>query len=158
MTLQDYTGYTVSLPASGCKSHFIIKSIVDCSKSVANGGFGTMTSTDTAKVIDFHEGWLVERVYLRLIALGTLGATVMTQLGDSTLGDAWVATNMNIGTSGTINQVKGCVHLSDTDAVANGYLYLTDNYLLLAISTADFDGTIEFAAEVIDVFGGDTIV
>ncbi len=157
MTLQDYTGYTVCLPASGCKSHFVIKSIVDCSTSVADGGFGTLTSTDTARVLEFKEGWLVERVYVRLVTIGTVGATVLTQLGDTVGGARWMATDMNIGTTGTINQVKGTIH-TDTNGALNGYLYLADDYLLLAISTANFDGKLEFAAEVIDVFGGDTIV
>ena len=157
MALQDFTAFTSSLPVDGMGKHFIIKNIVDCSTSVANGGFGTLSSSDTARVLEFKEGWFVVRVWVRLITIGTIGATVLTQLGDTIAGDAWVATDMNIGTTGTVNQVKGSLH-TDTNGALNGYLYLADNYLLLAISTANFDGKLEFAAEVIDVFGGDTIV
>jgi hypothetical protein len=157
MALQDFTGHSASLPVDGLNKHFIVKSTVDCSKSVADGGFGTLLSTDTARVLELKEGWFVVRVWVRLVKIGTVGATILTQIGDTVGGDVWIATDMNIGTTGTINQVKGSLH-TDTNGALNGYLYLADNYLLLAISTANFDGTLEFAAEVIDVFGGNTIV
>lgn len=157
MALQDFTGHTAYLSADGLNRHFIMKSTVDCSTATTAGGYGTLLSTDTARVMEFKEGWFVNRVWVRLVKLGTVGATVLTQLGDTIGGDVWLATDMNIGTSGTINQVKGTLH-TDTNGALNGYLYLADDYLLLAISTANFDGTLEFAAEVIDVFGGNTIV
>jgi len=159
MTLQDFTlgSDSPSIPVDGLGKHFIIKNVVDCSTAVADGGCGTLLSTDTARVLEFKEGWFVKKVWVRLVTLGTVGATVLTQLGDTIAGDSWVATDMNIGTTGTINQVKANLH-TDTNGATEGYLYLTDNYLLLAISTANFDGKLEFAAEVIDVFGGNTIV
>jgi hypothetical protein len=158
MALNDYTAGAASLPMDGAGKHFIIKNLIDCYTSVANGGFGTWVSTDTARAIELKEGWLVRRVWVRLVKIGTIGATVLTDVGDSVVGAAsFIATNMDIGTTGTLNQVKGSV-IGDTTEAAGGYLCLADNYVLLTISTASFDGKLEIAAEIIDVFGGDTIV
>lgn len=156
MALQDFTSHSTVLPWGGAGKHYIVKNTIDCSKSTGDG-WGTLLSTDTARVLEFKEGWFVNRVWVRLVQIGTVGATVLTQLGDTVAGDCWMATDMNIGTTGTVNQVKGTLH-TDTNGALNGYLYLADNYLLLAISTANFDGILEFAAEVINLFDGDTIV
>ncbi len=158
MTLQDFTGHTVSLPASGLGKHFVVKNIVDCYNSVANGGFGTFAVADlTAKVLEVHEGWLVKRVYTRIIKLGT-AATSMDTIGDSIGGAAvWSNTALLIGSSGTLNQARGTLH-TDTNGALNGYLFLADAYIYITISVADYDGQAEFSMEVIDVFGDDTIV
>ena len=157
MALQDYTVGAASIPMDGSRRHFLLRNLVDCYNSVANGGWGTLLSTDTARVIELKEGWFVKKVWVRLVKIGTVGATVLTQVGDTIGGDAWIATDMNIGTTGTLNQVKANLH-TDTNGATEGYLYLADDYILMAISTANFDGKIEFVAEVVDVFGGSTIV
>ena len=157
MTLQDFTVGAASIPMDGSRRHFLLRNLVDCYTSVANGGWGTLSSSDTARVIELKEGWYVKHVWVRLVKIGTVGATILTQIGDTIGGDAWIATDMNIGTTGTLNQVKGSL-ATDTNGATQGYMYLADNYILMAISTANFDGQIEIVAEVIDVFGGSTIV
>ena len=157
MALQDFTVGAASIPMDGSRRHFLLRNLVDCYTSVANGGWGTLSSSDTARVLELKEGWFVKKVWVRLVKIGTVGATIMTQIGDTIGGSAWIATDMNIGTTGTLNQVVANLH-TDTNGATEGYLYLTDNYILFAISTANFDGQIEFVAEVVDVFGGSTIV
>lgn len=156
MALLDFSGHTGSLPVDGSNKHFVIKNIVDCSRSVADGGWGTLATADTAKVLKFKEGWLVRRVWVRIIQKGTIGNTVLTDLGDSVGAAVWMAADLNIGANGTNGKVQGTLH-TDTNGATMGYLYLADDSLIMAISTANFDGILEFAAEVIDVFGGLTI-
>ena len=152
MSLQDFTAHSAALPWDGKEKHFIAKQIIDCSKSVANGGFGTLLHTDTAKVMEIKEGWLVKRVYVRLIKKGT-AASAIDSLGDSLGAGVWMATDFATGTGGTVGAVQGSL-IGDTNPALGGYLYLTDNYILLTPKTAAFDGTIEIVAEIVDIFGG----
>jgi len=152
MTLQtSYLKATApSRSADGINSHFVLKSRLDFTDV-------PLSSADTVKAMLIKEGWRVDRVYVRLVQKGTVGATVLTDVGDSLGAAVWMATDMNIGTTGTVNDTKGTIH-TDTNGALNGYLYLTDNYIVLAISTANFDGILEVAAEIVDLFGGSTIV
>jgi hypothetical protein len=157
MALQDFTASAASLPVDGGGKHFIIKSLINCYNTVAEGGYGNLAAADTARILEIKEGWLVKRIWVRLVKIGTLGATVLDKIEDEDSGD-WITTDMNIGTTGTVNQVKGCVHATDANAILNGFLYLKDTYLFMTITTEAFDGKLEIAAEVIDVFGGNTLV
>ena len=153
MVLQ--TGYlsstVISKPVDGLNKHFVIRSKLDFSETV-------LSSSDTAKICLIKEGWRVDRVYVRIVTKGTLGATVLTGIEDSVNGSSnWVATDLNIGTTGTVNTAVGTLH-TDTSGATNGYLFLVDGCLTMTISTANFDGVLDFAVEIVDVFGGETIV
>ncbi len=153
MTVQSgYLGSTVvSKPADGLNKHFVIRSTIDCTEDA-------LVSSDTAKIALIEEGWRVDRVYVRIVQKGTLGATVLTGVEDSVTGSSnWIATDLNIGTTGTVNTAVGTLH-TDTAGALNGYLFLADAYLVMTISTANFDGILEFAIECVDIFGGETIV
>jgi len=153
MTLQtSYLKATApSRSADGINSHFVLKSRLDFTDTA-------LSSSDTAKALLIKEGWRVDRVYVRLVQIGTVGATVLTGIEDSVNGSSnWIATDMNIGTTGTVNDTKGTLH-TDTSGATNGYLFLADAYLIVTISTANFDGILEVAAEIVDLFGGSTIV
>jgi len=151
MPLQDFTSHQAALPHDGGNKHFIVRNTIDCSKSI-DGGFGTLLSTDTAKVLEIKEGWFVKRVWVRLIQKGTAAAAIEA-LGDSVGAAVWMATDFAIGTGGTVGAVQGSLH-TDTNGALNGYLYLADDYILLTPKTANFDGILEVVAEVMDVFGG----
>lgn len=156
MTVQ--TGYLGStdhiIPVEGLNRHFVINSVIDC----YNGD--TLTSSDTIAIAYIKEGWRVDRVYTRVVRIGTLGATILTGIEDSITGSSnWVATDLLVGTTATVNTTVGTLH-SDTAGALNGYLFLADGYLIATFSTANFDGILKFAVEVVDLFGysNDTLV
>jgi len=157
MTLQDFAPGSLSLPMDGSRKHFIIKNTIDCYRSVANGGFGTWTSGDTARLLELKEGWEVRNVWIRVVQLGTLAAA-LDKIGDSVTNDTcYMAGDCKIGSAGTIGMVyRGLV--TDTNQALGGYTMLEDGYLLGTLKTANFDGIFEIAAEVVDVFGGNTII
>ncbi len=157
MTLQDFTGHTAALPADGCKKHFILKNTINCYLATTAGGFGTWTSGDTAKLLELKEGWEVRNLWIRVVQLGT-GAAALDKVGDSVTGDTcYMAGDCKIGSTGTIGMVyRGLV--SDTNQALGGYTMLVDGYILGTLKTADFDGIFEVVVEVVDVFGGDTII
>lgn len=154
MVLQDFTKSGASLPVDAGLHHYVIKNTIDCYHSVADGGFGTWTSGDTARLLEIKEGWLVERIYIRVVKASTLAAA-LDKVGDSVTADnAWMAADVALN---TINLALGGLH-TDTNGALNGYLYLTDDYLLGTVKTQNFDGIFEIAAVVVDLFGGKTIV
>ena len=157
MALQDFTGHTVGLPMDGSRKHFILKSIIDCYHSVAEGGLGEWVHANTARLIELKEGWEIRNVYIRVIKLGSVAA-VIDSLGDSVGGAATLmAGDCKIGSTGTIGMVYRNLH-TDTIGATNGYLCLADGYVYGTLATALFDGIFEIALEVVDVFGGQTII
>ncbi|MBE3137661.1 MAG: hypothetical protein IMZ43_09790 [Thermoplasmata archaeon] len=157
MPLQDFTGHTASLPMDGSRKHFLLKSTIDCYNSVANGGFGTWADADTARLLEVKEGWEIRNVWIRVVRLGTV-ASVLDKIGDSVTGDTcYMAGDCKIGSTGTVGMVyRGLV--TDTNQALGGYLMLVDGYLLGTNKTALFDGIFEIVAEVVNVFGGETII
>ena len=157
MVLQDFTGHTACLPADGLNKHLILKNTIDCYRSVANGGFGTWTSGDTARLLELKEGWEVRNVWVRVVQLGT-GAAALDSIGDSVTGaTCYMDGDCKIGSTGTIGMVyRGLV--TDTNQALGGYTMLEDGYILGTLKTADFDGIFEVVVEVVNVFGGETII
>jgi len=157
MVLQDFTGHAACLSVDGMNKHFILKSTIDCYHSVADGGLGTWTSGDTARLLELKEGWEVRNVWVRVVQLGT-GAAALDKIGDSVTGDTcYMAGDCKIGSTGTIGMVyRGLV--TDTNQALGGYTMLVDGYILGTLKTADFDGIFEVVVEVVNVFGGETII
>lgn len=156
-TTHDFTGHEAALPWDGAGKHFIIKSKIDCYHSVAEGGYGTWTHAGTAKLLELKEGWEIRNVYIRVIRLGTVAATI-DSIGDSVGGAATLlAQDCKIGSTGTVGMVYRSLH-TDTIGALNGYLCLADGYVYGTLQTALFDGIFEIALEVVDVFGGETII
>ncbi len=151
MALQDFTKGSAVVPVDGIDRHFLARNMVDCTSA----GFGTLLSTDTARILELKEGWFVVRVWVRCVQKGTAAAAIES-IGDSVGATTWMATDFAIGSGGTVGAVQGSLH-TDTNGALNGYLYLADDYLLLTPKTANFDGIFEVVAEVINVFGGITI-
>lgn len=153
MALVNSSNVPMALTYAGLGRHYLIKNTIDASESVASGGVGTLLTTDTHKVLLIKEGWLVNRVWIRLVEKGTLGATTISALGDSGTANIWSAANgingMAIGTGGTVGNIEG--------GTLNGLLYDADDYIVMTLAAAHFDGIIEVAAEIIDVFGLDSI-
>lgn len=153
MALLDSSNATMALTWDGLNHHYVIKNTIDASKAVTSGGVGTLATTDTHKLLLIKEGWLVNRVWIRLVQKGTVGATTISKLGDSGTDDIWSVVggikDMAIGTGGTVGKVAG--------GSANGLLYDADDYIVMTLATANFDGIIEVAAEIIDVFGQESI-
>ncbi len=158
MANYDMCAAGTGLPVDGGGKHFIIKNLLNCYNSVAEGGWGTAAySGNTFTIFKVKEGWLVNRIWFRNVLLATTTAAIDC-IGDTATGTtAWVATDAEVGTSGTINTAVGCLH-TDTNGALNGFLYKADDEIIVTFKTANFDGKIEFAMEVIDVFGGVTIV
>ncbi len=151
LTTTYLTQSSPSLPVDGVGKHFIAKAIIDCTSVPC-------LTTDTPEVMLIKEGWFVRRVWVRVITLGTLAATTLASVGDSSNAAALITTDVLVGTSGTINTAVGSVHATDTVDVLVGKLYLADDYIYLTFGVGTFDGKLEIAAEILDVFGGDTIV
>ena len=157
MVLQDFTGHAACLSVDGMNKHFILKSTIDCYHSVADGGFGTWAHTNTAKLMELKEGWEIRNVYIRVIQLGTVAATI-DSIGDEVGGAATLmAGDCKIGSTGTVGMVYRNLH-TDTIGALNGYLCLADAYVYGTLQTALFDGIFEIALEVVNVFGGETII
>jgi hypothetical protein len=154
MALKDFTSHQAAVPFDRTNKHFLIRNTIDCSKSTG-GGFGTLLSSDTARVLEIKEGWFVNRVWVRTIQKGTI-ASAIESIGDSVGAAVWMATDFAWGSAGTVGAVQGGLH-TDTNGALNGYLYLTPDYILVTPKTQNYDGICEFVAEVIDVFGGLTI-
>lgn len=154
--MYDFTRESPAVPVDGLNKRFIIRATIDCSKSVAEGGFGTwLVSDPTAKLLEIKEGWEVQKVFIRCIQKGTI-ASVMDSIGDSLGAAVWMAADFAIGSGGTVGAVLGTLH-TDTNGALNGYLYLTDDYILGTIKTQNFDGIFEIVAVVENIFGGLTI-
>lgn len=153
MALLDSSNAVMGLTHDALYRHHVVKNTIDASKAVTAGGVGTLLTTDTHKLLLIKEGWVVDRVWIRLVQKGTVGATTISTLGDSGTADIWSAASgigsMAIGTGGTVGNAEG--------GTLNGLLYDADDYIVMAIATANFDGIIEVAAEIIDVFGLDSI-
>lgn len=154
MALQDFTSHSASVPLDGTHKHFLVRNTIDCTKSTG-GGFGTLLTTDTARILEIKEGWFVRMVWLRVITPGTI-ASAVESIGDSIGAATWIAADFAFGSAGAAGKVVGCLH-TDANGALTGYLYLTDDYLLLTPKTQNYDGAFEVVAEVIDVFGGLTI-
>ena len=154
MALQDFTSHNASVPLDGTHRHFLLRNTIDCTKSTG-GGFGTLLSSDTARILEIKEGWFVRQIWLRVVTPGS-NTSAVESIGDSVGAATWIATDFAFGSAGAAGKVVGNLH-TDTNGALTGYLYLTDDYLLLTPKTANYDGAFEIVAEVIDVFGGKTI-
>ena len=155
----DFAPGSLSLPMDGSRRHFIVKNLVNCYDSVANGGLGTAVATGNSfAVLNIKEGWVVQRIWYRLVKIGTIGNTTLATIGIVGSLDDWeTGVNTLIGANGTVNTAKA-TPANSTNGALHGKLYLADTDIVVVFGVANFDGKIEFAAEVVDVFGGDTIV
>ena len=150
MALVNSSNAQQALTYDGLHRHYIVKNRIDASKTVAQGGVGTLLTTDTHKVLLLREGWLVQRVWVRLVQKGTVGATTISKMGDSQNDAVWGINLFPIGTGGTVGNIEG--------GNSNGLLYDQDDWVLMTLATANFDGIIEIVAEIINVFGENTIL
>ena len=159
MANYDFAPGSLSLPMDGSRKHFIIKNLVNCYDSVANGGLGTAVAAgNTFTIFNIKEGWFVRRIWYRIVKLGTIGATTLATIGTVASATDWeTGVNTVVGTGGTLNTALGTL-VGGTNGLLDGALYLADTDLAIVFGVANFDGKIEFAAEVVDVFGGSTIV
>lgn len=149
MALLDYSNGPAAIPTDGVNRHWIATNIV-------NAKGDTLLNTDTHKILLIKEGWFVNRVWVRLLSKGSLGAAAIESLGDSDSGTGWMATDFAVGSGGTVGATQGSLH-TDTYGATNGKLYVKDDYIVMDLKTADWNGSLEVAAEILDVFSGHAI-